>query len=297
MAAGSFTERVIAEVAPHVPPLRCCRAALVQGMLDVGAPGTEGVDTARRAAARAGLAAVHGEMPGARVEAVAAPRGPRYRISGVDPAALRSSERRCCARSRLRGAFLAAGLISRADGPAHLELPCRTERSAEILLATLAELDIPAQRSLRRGRPVVLVRSTEGVARALSSIGAQSARLLFEEGRVMGDLRGAVNRRNNAETANLRRTVDAAVRQLEAIALLRSDARRWDRLPPALREAAQLRTAHPHDSLESLAARLGLSRSAAAGRLHRLLAAAGEGGEHGPRRPGGSVRRGSRRVP
>ena len=54
---------------------------------------------------------------------------------------------------------------------------------------------------------------------------------------------------------------------------------RWQALPPALREAAELRSLHPDDDLAQLAELAGCSRPAMAGRLHRLVAAAGEGGD------------------
>jgi DNA-binding protein WhiA len=112
------------------------------------------------------------------------------------------------------------------------------------------------------------------VGSALSTIGAQSGRLRFEDGRVVRELRGGVNRRLNAETANLRRTVSAGVEQLAAIAALRADPGRWERLPPALREAAVLRERHPEDALHGLARRAACSRSAMADRLRRLIVAA-----------------------
>ena len=113
---------------------------------------------------------------------------------------------------------------------------------------------------------MVAVRSAPGVATLLSSIGAHLGRLEFEAGRVVGEVRSGVNRRLNAETANLRRTVAAALSQLEAIERLESDRRRWEALPPALREAAVLRRRRPRDSLEALAAAAGCSRPAMAGR-------------------------------
>jgi hypothetical protein len=91
---------------------------------------------------------------------------------------------------------------------------------------------------------------------------------------VVRDVRAGVNRTLNAETANLRRTVDAAVRQLSAIDRLAADDGRWDALSAALREAAALRRANPDAPLVSLAQAAGISRPAMAGRLHRLVEAA-----------------------
>jgi DNA-binding protein WhiA len=275
---GSFTAAILAELTPHTPPLPCCRTAMVEGMslAGHGAPGD--VVTARLSAARAALKALHENRVCAHVERLATPRRTSYRVavqaSPETPAPPRPTERACCGRSRLRGAFLAAGTVSRPDGPPHLEVLARSEAAATRIVADCAAFGVDAKALHRRGRWVVAVRSAEDVGSALSTIGAQSGRLRFEDGRVVRELRAGVNRRLNAETANLRRTVGAGVQQLAAIAALRGDAGRWDRLPPALREAAALRERHPQDSLDRLARRAACSRSAMADRLRRLAGAA-----------------------
>jgi hypothetical protein len=283
LRGGSFTERIVAELAPHVPPLACCRAALIEGMAlagDRGAP-----VTTRLVAARAALAVLHADSIPASVERLATARRHRYRITVRAPAAAGipapapaphlPSANLCCCRSRLRGVFLACGSLSRGDGPPQLELLVGSEQAAARVIADLDRLDIPSSTLRRRGRSVVAVRSAAGVATLLSSIGAHLGRLEFESGRVVREVRSGVNRRLNAETANLRRTVSAAVSQLEAIERLERDPSRWERLPPALREAAVLRRRRPRDSLEALAAVAGCSRPAMAGRLHRLVALGG----------------------
>jgi hypothetical protein len=213
----------------------------------------------------------------AHVERLATARRTTYRVAVEAPSqggAAVPSGRPCCARSRLRGAFLAAGTVSRPDAPPHLEILARSEIAARTLVDDLAGFDVPATAVTRRGRWLVAVRTAEAVGSALSTIGAQSGRLRFEDGRVVRELRGGVNRRLNAETANLRRTVEAGVEQLGAIAALRADPERWEMLPPALREAATLRERHPQDALDRLAQRAACSRSAMADRLRRLVVSA-----------------------
>jgi hypothetical protein len=305
MRGASFTERIVAELAPHVPPLACCRAALIEGMALAGEGGAP--VTTRLVAARAALAVLHADAIPASVERLATARRHRYRVTvrasaaAVSPASPASaattavpaavvagdsapveppappvpSANLCCSRSRLRGVFLACGSLSRGDGPPQLELLVGSEAAAARVVADLERLDIPSSTLRRRGRPVVAVRSAAGVATLLSSIGAHLGRLEFESGRVVSEVRSGVNRRLNAETANLRRTVSAAVSQLEAIDRLERDRSRWERLPPALREAAVLRRRRPQDSLEALAEAAGCSRPAMAGRLHRLVAIGG----------------------
>jgi DNA-binding transcriptional regulator WhiA len=279
---GSFTAEIIAELTPHTPPLPCCRSALVEGMRLTGDDGRGGIVTARLSAARAALQALHLNGVSAHVERLATSRRATYRVTIGAPAAdagaarhALASARSCCQRSRLRGAFLAAGTVARPDAPPHLEIVCPSRPAAEQLAAVFGQLGIDATVVRRRSRWLAAVRSAEDVGVALSTIGAQSGRLRFEDGRVVRELRAGVNRRLNAETANLRRTVTAGIEQLRAIGELRADRRRWEALPPALREAAILRERHPQDTLDRLAGRAACSRSAMADRLRRLVAAAG----------------------
>lgn len=275
---GSFTAELLAELTPHTPPLACCRAALVDGMTLAGEHSGGEVLTTRPTAARAALKALHENQVQAHVERLATARRTTYRVAvGVapqGPARTAASGKTCCARSLLRGAFLSAGTVARPDGPPHLEILCSSKPAAQRIAATFAGFDVPATTLERRGRWLVAVRTAEAVGSALSTIGAQTGRLRFEDGRVVRELRAGVNRRLNAETANLRRTVGAGVGQLEAIGVLRGDRGRWEALPPALREAAVLRERHPQDSLDRLASRAACSRSAMADRLRRLVSAA-----------------------
>jgi DNA-binding protein WhiA len=275
----SFTQRVVAELAPHTPLLSCCRRSLVEGLALVTAtPGV--IATTRPVAVRAAMQALHAERIPAHASRVGAARRAQYVLIGVDVETVQSrSTRMCCTRSRVRGAFLGAGRLIRPDGEPYLEIGCAAEAGADQLEADFARLGVSARARRRRGRWMVTVRSGPAVGAALSSIGAQAGRLSFEAGRVIREVRSGVNRRLNAETANLRRTADAGVRQLESIVLLEADPDRWRSLPPAVREAAGLRARHPDDDLAHLAARAGCSRSAMAGRLHRLVAAAGVAGD------------------
>lgn len=280
----SFTAQVVAELVPHVPPLPCCRSALLAGMAwagdpDAARPGTELVTT-RRVAARAALGTLRADRVRAHVERRSAQRRTRYAVvvEGGERGDLDSPEgfsaRPCCARSLLRGAFMVGGAVSRPEGAAHLEILCRSAEAAAALGEVFERLGIGVTRAQRRGRWTVAVRAAESVGVSLSLIGAQGGRLRYEEGRVVREMRGAVNRGTNAETANLRRTADAAVRQIEAARRLRGDRVGWGRLPAGVREAAELRLRHPQDTLERIAALAGISRSAMAGRLRRLTESA-----------------------
>ena len=234
------------------------------------AAGRNAIQTPRAVAARCAVAALHADGRTGHAVRTRAARRVHYRVE-LPPGGPQPGDGNCCRRSRLRGAFLALGSVNRPDRPPHLEIPVRDGGAGARLVADLTALEVPAVIRMRRDRPVVTVRSVAAVGAALSSIGAQWGRLSYEEGRVIRDVRSGVNRTLNAETANLRRTVDAAVRQLDAVDRLTADAGRWDALPPAVRAAGLLRRAHPDATFGAMAEVAGISRPAMAGRLRRLV--------------------------
>ena len=85
----------------------------------------------------------------------------------------------------------------------------------------------------------------------LNVIGAHSSLLEIENIRIMKEMRNNVNRLVNCETANLSKTVNAAVRQVESIRLIQSQIG-FQRLPDNLREIAELRLNYPDESLKEL---------------------------------------------
>jgi DNA-binding protein WhiA len=122
---------------------------------------------------------------------------------------------------------------------------------------------------------VVYLKGRDEVAGLLALAGAHAAALQVEEQSVLKEVRSRANRLANCDSANLRRTSVAALRQLEAIAAL--DRVGWlATLPPALREMADLRVRYPYMNLSELAetGEEGLTRSAVNHRLRRLIQAA-----------------------
>ena len=75
--------------------------------------------------------------------------------------------------------------------------------------------------------------------------------LKFEEIRVVRDMRNNINRVVNCETANLNKTIDTALRQIEDIKLLKKH-HKIETLSDNLKEIANLRVAYPEASLQEL---------------------------------------------
>ena len=173
-------------------------------------------------------------------------------------------------RAFLRGVLLGSGSISfSASGP-HVEFVLADGDAAAELRSNLAEVDVRALTSRRRGRHVVYLKGQEEIAAVLRLVGANRGLLELETHRVGRDVRARLNRLLNAEEANLGRTVRAAGRQLRAIERLESEGRLGS-LGTGLRETAALRRRMPDADLDTLASALGVSRSAVNHRLRRLV--------------------------
>ncbi len=161
--------------------------------------------------------------------------------------------RACCRRAYLRGALLGGGSVSGPRSP-HLELRTTGLAGAEFLV-DLARRNGLTLRALDRGRhALAYAKGVEAIAGILAAAGASDAVLLLEERAVVGATRARANRLANADHANLVRTTRAAHQQAQAVRRLVADGR-FERLPPGLREAGELRLRHPSLSLRDLAAK------------------------------------------
>lgn len=183
----------------------------------------------------------------------------------------RMVKRDCCAVSYLRGAFLGGGFVADPHGDFHFELTAESEQMAEDLAALMGRFEVPARVTRRRGLYTVYLKGAEPIVTFLALVGAHRALLRTEDVRVIKSMRNDVNRLVNAETANLERSAEASLGQIEAILLLQS-AFGLDNLPPALQELARLRLENPETSLRELGelADPPLSKSAVYHRVRRI---------------------------
>ena len=157
----------------------------------------------------------------------------------------------CCKWSFLRGAFLAAGSVSDPKKSYHLEIICRSAQLADQLVSIIRGLFVGAKTAMRKGTSVVYLKEGQQIEEFLGYMGASTAYLELENVRILKDMRNSVNRKVNCETANISKTVNAAVQQLANIRLIESTAGIHS-LPENLQEAAYLRLENPELSLEGL---------------------------------------------
>ncbi len=173
-----------------------------------------------------------------------------------------------CRLAWLRGKFLARGSLSVNNGRTHLEYVV-SPAEAPVLARRLSQLEMPPAWRLRRGRGVVVWKSAETVGLFLRRIGGGAALLELEARQVSRALRGDLNRVINAESANLQRSVEAAGRQLRAIARLEQSGLLAVQ-PYRVRLVVTARRETPEATLAELAERLDLHRSAVQRALDRV---------------------------
>ena len=196
---------------------------------------------------------------------------------GVPSGLVRGREATACF---VRGAFLGRGSVTSPSRQAHLEVAAPEERTARDLAAALQRLDLPARVGVRDGDLYrVVLKGREAIGRALLTMGAPDAYLAWEEGRIRREVRGEAVRLANADHANLRRSVQAAVSQSAAVEQVVATLG-WEALPADLAEVAALRLAHPEATLAELGALMDPPRSKGAvlARLRRLKLLAGADG-------------------
>ncbi|MHC1719957.1 MAG: DNA-binding protein WhiA [Clostridiaceae bacterium] len=154
-------------------------------------------------------------------------------------------------RAYIRGAFLGGGSISNPEKTYHLEFVTHDEEYAKELSSLINTYGLSSKVIQRKSSYVVYLKEGEQIVDILNIIGAHSALLELENVRILKEMRNNVNRLVNCETANLSKTVNAAVRQVESIKLIEKEIG-LRRLPKNLREIAEIRLNYPDESLKEL---------------------------------------------
>lgn len=178
----------------------------------------------------------------------------------------------CCKRAYLRGAFLAGGSVNNPEGSSyHLEISSMYEEHCKALVDLANEFDLNARFIERKKGFVFYIKEGEKIIEFLNIIGAHQALFKFEDVRIMRDMRNSVNRIVNCETANLNKTIGAAVRQIDNIKLIEKELG-LENLPDKLKEVAEIRLAHPDMNLKEVGELLQgkVSKSGVNHRLRKL---------------------------
>ena len=169
----------------------------------------------------------------------------------MSPMHHRLLKQNCCRRAFIRGAFLAVGSVSDPEKSYHFEIVCAAPEKARQLQELLASYDVDAKTVLRKRHYVVYIKEGSQIVELLALMGAHISLMQLENVRIVKEMRNSVNRKVNCETANLNKTVSAAVRQAEDIRYIQERIG-LDKLPVDLEETARLRLEHTEASLKEL---------------------------------------------
>lgn len=151
----------------------------------------------------------------------------------------------------VRGSFLGGGTLNNPNNKYHLEILFSTKENAEFIKFVLSEFYINSKLLNRKNCCSIYIKDAEEISKLLALMGANKAVLNFEEIRVVRDTRNNVNRLVNCETANLNKTINAAVAQIDAIKFIKKK-RKFDEIQDSLKEIAQARLDNPEASLIEL---------------------------------------------
>ncbi|MEK4554532.1 DNA-binding protein WhiA [Jeotgalicoccus sp. FSL K6-3177] len=180
------------------------------------------------------------------------------------------TEKECCRRSYLRGAFLAGGSVNNPETSAyHLEIASLYEEHAEAVTKLMNRYELNAKYIDRKRGYIIYLKEAEKIAEFLSLIGGYQALLKFEDIRIVRDMRNSVNRLVNCETANLNKTINAAMRQVENIKFIDAEIG-IDELPERLREVARIRVEHQDMTLKEIGEAVSTGTISKSGINHRL---------------------------
>ncbi|AKA71539.1 DNA-binding protein WhiA [Clostridium scatologenes] len=176
-----------------------------------------------------------------------------------------------CKRAYIRGAFLGGGSVSNPEKTYHLEFVTHDNEYADDLSSLINQYGLNSKVIQRKSSFIVYIKEGEQIVDLLNIISAHSSLLELENVRIMKEMRNNVNRLVNCETANLSKTVNAAVRQVESIRIIQKEIG-LTRLPKNLQEIAELRLNYPDESLKELGEMLNppVGKSGVNHRLRRI---------------------------
>ena len=187
------------------------------------------------------------------------------------------SENECCTRSFLRGVFMGGGSMADPNHMYHLEVVASNMENATFINSIMNNMGLNAKTIKRKKDYVVYIKGAERISDFLASIGSNKGILEFEQVRVIKEVKNRVNRLNNFENANLEKTIDTAILQIEDIMVIRKN-RKFQKLPEPLKEIALLRLENRNDTYTELGEKLNppLSRAGVSHRFKKIKEIADE---------------------
>jgi len=157
----------------------------------------------------------------------------------------------CCRRAFIRGAFLSCGSLTHPKSAYHTEFVTVNKNVGDEIKWLLEEFGLNPKTTVRNDRYVVYFKDSGEIADVLNITGAHLALMEFENSKILKEVNNEINRIANCEASNANKTAEAAVRQTEDILLI-SEKMGLGKLPPHLREAAEIKLDNPEISMKDI---------------------------------------------
>ncbi|MBR2876850.1 MAG: DNA-binding protein WhiA [Clostridia bacterium] len=182
-----------------------------------------------------------------------------------------NTEESCCFSAFLRGAFLVCGSITNPEKEYHLEFSISRIKLASEFTSVLNEIELNMKSLTRNNAKIIYCKEADTIEDCLGRIGATKSFFFMMETRAMKQVKNKINRRTNFEAANLSRTIEAGIAQIELIEHILSKIKLTD-MTEDLAELCTLRLENPEASIDELGKMMSppLSRSAVSRRLKKL---------------------------
>lgn len=189
-------------------------------------------------------------------------------------------ENECCKRAYVIGSFMGGGSITVPDESKkhtgyHLEFVFSKYLTAKHFCEMLSELGFLPRQIERKDNFVVYFKQNEEIKDLLAYMGADKSVLQLSNLVVWREVKNKTNRTNNCLMYNMDKTVDASIKQRNAIKVI-SETVGLDKLTDELKQTAKARIKYEDASLNELATKLKISKSCLNHRLRKLVKIAEE---------------------
>lgn len=127
-------------------------------------------------------------------------------------------------KSYIKGTFLATGSVSDPNTSGyHMEFVFNTKKTSDFISNILHEFNINSKVIKRSTKYMVYVKASEEISDMLKIFEANQSFFYFEDIRTKKDHINMVNRLNNCEQANLDKTINTGLKQIEDIKYLKEN--------------------------------------------------------------------------
>ncbi len=171
----------------------------------------------------------------------------------------------------LRGAYLVCGSLTDPNKEYHLEFGVSYMNLSRDLSTLIGEVLAQPKTTIRRGSYIVYYKESENIEDIITYIGAMMSSLEMMNIKIEKDIKNRVNRRMNCDNANMDKTLNASMQQVEDIKYI-FERKDESFLPEELLQVAKLRLENPEMSLRELCESVEppLSRSGVNHRLKKI---------------------------